>query len=546
MKNLSEKIIIKLSNPDAFEKGKRYYKQGRVTEYSENDKFIEATVTGTALYKDRISKEDFTFQCNCKAFKEGELCKHLVAVLLTTYSGEIIPKNKPTIRYKESKNELKRDQRFKSSLQNIPREYLIKDVAELGKTHPDIEEFFIQKYSEKTAEYYRQIDIRIRKKINSIINYRGRNDYSSKVFTASIEVNSLLQNLPPSRQTTDFLLKIGYWISERLAEIDDSNGYLQDLITEIIEIACEYLNYARADDLVMFYQFTSLRSEFNFNTNIIKAILDEVNNAVIIDAIITKLEKSIYKKDPDFGFDPEYGWEILMKHLRDRNIRKYEELIPEVINKSFLIKLDYINYLYESGRYEEVIKKGDDNQNHPAIKSSYENSILALNDKRQIIDYYSRVLAERFDLNIFKHFSEIEGIKELPEWKNTVENILTDDKNIYFHAELLLYLKLYDEFMEFIYSKGQEFYRNNSLIEKHAAKFMVTDPAMAIRIYHYLVDNELDRIKRSNRYFTLIDYFDDLKELNDLDYIEELKEKLIRENPTKVKLIQTLNEFQVR
>ncbi|MDR3609139.1 MAG: SWIM zinc finger family protein [Ignavibacteriaceae bacterium] len=546
MKNLSEKIIQKLSNPDSFEKGGRYYKQGRVTGYSEKEKFIEATVIGTELYKVKISKDDLSAECSCPAFTGKDFCKHLVAVLLTTLSGEIIPKSKPAIKNKGSKDEIKRDQQFKSSLQNIPREILINDVAELGRTHPDIEEFFIQKYSEKTAEYYRQIEIKVRKKINSILSHIGRNDYHSKVFTASREVYSLLQNLPPSRQTTDFLLGTGYWITEKLAEIDDSNAYLQDLIWEIIENACDYLNYARADDLILFYKYTSLASEFDFNTKVIKVILDKVSNQKITEAIITKLERTIYKTDPDLGFKPEYGWEIMMKHLRERNILKYEEMIPEVIDKSFSIKLDYINYLFESGRYEEVIAKGRDNKDHPEIKSAYEKSILALNDIKQITEYYSNLLEERFDLETFKRFTEIDGIKESEDWKIIVEKILADNKHIFYHAELLLYLKRNDEFMEFIYSKGEEFYRNNSLIEKHAARFTVTDPSMAIRLYHYLIDNELERIKRSNRYFTLIEYFADLKELNDLEYIENLRDNLIRNNPTKIKLLEALNEFQIR
>jgi hypothetical protein len=543
LNNLSEKTILKLSNPTSFERGRKYYLQGRVTEYAENDSFIEAVVIGTNLYKVRLSKADFTSECECKEFNGEEFCKHQVAVLLTTQGGMIIPKNKPSLREKEPDSNIIRDQQFKSSIQNIPRETLINDMAELGRRIPDIEEFFIHKYSEKTAEYYGQIEIKIKKKINSILGYRGKKDFAGKVFTASREINSLLQNLPLSRHTTDFLLKTGCWISENLVDIDDSSNYLKELIYQMIKESCEYLNNAKTEELVLFYKYTSLNTVFDYSINIIKAILEKVVNQRIIETVITKLEKSIYKKDPDFGFKQENGWEIMMNFLRFNNPTKYEELIPELIGKSLNIKFGYINILYDMGKYEEVIKYGNEFQNHIEIDNAFEKSILALNNKQQIIEYYIKRLKEHFDLNIFKHFSEIDGIKELPEWNIEVTKILADSKYNFYHANILLYLKKYDEFMEFISSEEDDNYRNNSVIERHAVRFSITDPPMAVRLYHYLMEKEIDRLKRSNRYIAFREYFENLKNLNDLDYLEELKTKLIRENPTKLKLIQVLNEI---
>ncbi|MDR3667006.1 MAG: hypothetical protein P4L35_09200 [Ignavibacteriaceae bacterium] len=543
MDKLSERIVQKLSNPTSFELGKKYYLQGRVTEYTEDDNFIDATVIGTELYKIRIIKTDLSAECECKEYKGDELCKHLVAVLLTATRGILIPRQKPLLKEKEPDPNLIRDQQFKSSLEKIPRETLISDVAELGKRIPDIEEFFIHKYSEKTVDYYGQIELQIKKKINSILDYRGKKDFDGKVFTASREVNSLLQNLPVTRHTADFLLRTGYWISEKIADIDDSSGYLRELTYQILEYSCEYLNNARTDDLILFYKYCSLNTAFHFNIDIIKTILNKVTNLEILEALITKLEKSVYKNDTDFGFKPELGWDLLMNYLKHYKPAKYEELIPELINKSLNIKYGYINYLFEKGNYEEVIKFGFDYQTNGEIENAFEKSILALNNKKQIIEYYIRRLKEHFDLNTFKHFSEIEGIKELSEWRTAVDNILLESKYIYFHADILLYLKRYDEFIEFISSEGEDRYRNNSVIERHAVRFSITDPPIAIRLYRYLIEKEVVRLKKSNRYIAFREYYENLKSLNDIAYLEELKSKLIRENPTKLKLIEVLDEI---
>jgi hypothetical protein len=543
LKDITEKIILKLSNPTSFENGRKYYLQGRVTDYYEDDRIIDANVIGGNLYKVKVWKEDLSSECNCADYKEFELCKHLVAVLLTKSKGEIIPKNKPTIKNNNSSSEHNKDQQFKSSLFKIPREKLIDDVAELGRTYPDIEEYFINKYSGQTSDYYNGLERKIRKKINSILSYQGNKDFPSKVFTASREVNSLIQNLPISRNTADFLLGTGYWISEKLAHIDDSNGYLSNLINEIIEKASLYLEDARPDDLVLYYKYTSNSSGFGFNINVIKSILLNIKNPLIIEAIMTKLEKSIFKKDPDFGFAPESGWILMMGYLKNNNPVKYEEFIPELMEKSDSIKVDHINYLFEKGKYEDVIRLYSDQPDKKEIEKAFENSLLALNNKQLLIEYYTKKLSERFDLNIFKHFSEIEGMQKMPEWKRTVEGILADNKYIFYRAEILLYLKRYDEFLEFISYKGQEYYRNNSVIEKLAIRFSLTNPSIAIRLFHYLIEKEIERMQKSNRYVILIDYFNELKGLNDNEYIEELKAKLKNDNPTKIKLIETLNKI---
>jgi hypothetical protein len=97
--------------------------------------------------------------------------------------------------------------------------------------------------------------------------------------------------------------------------------------------------------------------------------------------------------------------------------------------------------------------------------------------------------------------------------------------------------------MEFLSFKGQEYYRNNSVIEKLAIRFSLTNPSIAKRLIHYLIEKEIERMKKSNRYVTLVEYLNELKGLNDDEYLEKLKAKLLHDNPTKLKLIETLNKI---
>ena len=557
-----------MTSPDTFEKGKKYYYRGRVTDYSEDEDSLQAIVVGTDFYNVRISKLDLASECTCSKFNKEQLCKHLVALLFTNLKGAIDNRDKviskyvphtygpkfgfeddidykPTRKKHDSVELIKPDGQFKSFLNHIPRENLLNDINELRRNNPDIEEFFIHKYSQKSISYYMGIENNIKSRINSILRYKGKNDYSNKVFTASREVNSLLQNLRASRQTTEFLLGTGLWISEKLNVIEDHNGTLGMLVNLMIDNACEYLNYAGKDDLILFYQYTSINTTFNFNIGIIKSIFRRVENLAIIDAIVTKLEKSIFKKDPDFGFSPEAGWEIMMKYLRIASHEKYEELIPEVLESSIGIKTDYINYLYENKKYEEVISLGHEIQDNADITKAYASSLVLSGNKQMTIEYYGRRLSGSFSLELFKQMSDISGIRELPEWNRMVDKILADDKYIFFHAEMLLYLKRYEGFIKFISTNGTEYYRNNSTVEKMAAKFSVTNPPIAVKLYHYLLEKEIARITKTSRYDILMTYFEDLKCLNDLEYIQNLKLNLTTTYPTRKKLLEALTAFEI-
>lgn len=568
MNNLSERIIQKLSNPDTFERGKKYYYRGRVTDYSEDENSMRAVVVGTDFYNVRISKSDFAAECNCLKFNGEQFCKHLVALLFTRLKGEIKSDNKSIVKYiphtngpkfgfedaidyksisnkKNIEDTSKPDNQFKSFLNHVPRENLLNDINELRRKNPDIEEFFVHKYSQKSISYYHRIENNIKSRINSILRFRGKNDYSNKVFTASREVNSLLQNLPASRQTSELLLGTGLWISEKLNEIEDSNGTLRALVKLMTDNASEYLNYSGKEDLVLFYQYTSVNTSFDFNIGIIESIFRRVGNLAIIDAIVTKLERSVFKKDPDFGFKPESGWGIMMKYLRIANHERYEELIPDLMESAPVIKTDYINYLYDNKRYFEVITLGYEMQDRPAIAGAYEYSLAKSGDKQKIIEYYTRKLTDNFSIELFKHFSDIDGIRELPEWNAIVNNLLTDNEHIFYRAEILLYLKRYEDFIEFISTNGNEYYRNNSTIEKMAAKFSVTNPPLAVKLYHYLIEKETARITKTSRYDILMGYFEDLKCLNDLEYITTLKNNLITTYPTRKKLVDELAAFEI-
>ena len=101
--------------PHILERGREYYREGRVAELSDRDGNITACVEGSDPYGVEIeySGKDIEYMsCDCPYAEGGENCKHMAAVLYAWEAGEAV--NRPTAKELEkainafSKDELRR------------------------------------------------------------------------------------------------------------------------------------------------------------------------------------------------------------------------------------------------------------------------------------------------------------------------------------------------------------------------------------------------------------------------------------------------------
>lgn len=72
-----------MADPRTFERGVRYFSEGRVAELERRDASLAAVVRGaSASYEVHLYLRDsaLAFSCSCPMGAEGHLCKHAVAV----------------------------------------------------------------------------------------------------------------------------------------------------------------------------------------------------------------------------------------------------------------------------------------------------------------------------------------------------------------------------------------------------------------------------------------------------------------------------------
>jgi hypothetical protein len=86
---LHQDTIRRLSGDGAFERGKAYAAQGRVTDIVRKEGAVTAKVRGSEPYAVRIWMHEgsLAYACNCPQGQEQAFCKHAVALALTFVGG---------------------------------------------------------------------------------------------------------------------------------------------------------------------------------------------------------------------------------------------------------------------------------------------------------------------------------------------------------------------------------------------------------------------------------------------------------------------------
>src|SRR3989344_5436448 len=81
LSSITEIDITKIADSVIHARGKAYYKEGLVRSLETNGKKILAEVEGNSIYDVEISIEKGELECICSCPYDGEICKHVVAVL---------------------------------------------------------------------------------------------------------------------------------------------------------------------------------------------------------------------------------------------------------------------------------------------------------------------------------------------------------------------------------------------------------------------------------------------------------------------------------
>lgn len=512
MVNLTPETIRELTYEDYYRRGLEYYHEGRVRKFSQRGENLKAEVVGSHIYKVSADLRTLDFDCSCPAFHEKYPCKHLLALLLTEALGVSDHSFKELV----TPNSSRRSRRL--------------ERASIDESPP-----------EKDEEIFQRIKSKIK-----VLGYSRREywDYVNAQDEFSRFVTRLIGRLPPTKQTSESLLKLAVWLNEQLLEYDDSDGVLQDLLWQVLCQSVLFLNQGRVEDLKIFWAFTPKDAEFDFNLKIVEAILTEVKNEEIIKAVIKKLENYPTQDDPDFSFSPEFGVNVLADYLFDHDARRFEELALKHRGHNIHVAQKLIEFYLKQKKYEKVLELGWSDRHNPYVEAHVLVALEKLKDYSRLIEFYGEKVKDHLSLDILTTLEALfRKSGRSQDWSGFLDTLEKERYSNEEKIELLLFRQMYVRATDVILFSGDQFHYGQTSLEDYARKLAVLAPEQAVRIYQLLLTKEGEKLITSHHYDHFVNWAQKLKRLGNSDFVRDLAKRLSLTYPTRKRLNEVLRQI---
>lgn len=237
---LSLKYIQGIAGEPSYSRGVEYVEEGRVTNIRVEEDCITATVRGTRPYRVKLweADEELEYSCTCPFHRDQLMfCKHCVAVGLASLQIEEKTKGQGRRKRRQSRDEL--------SMEDV-KEYLeTQDKASLISLllqHANDDERLKARLMMKAGKKGKKIHLpTFRKMIDQAVDWGDFVDYKSMYeYSQGIEdVIASLRELFEEKRADEVIELSEHFLQSLEAQIgmmDDSDGYMSDILSEIQEL----------------------------------------------------------------------------------------------------------------------------------------------------------------------------------------------------------------------------------------------------------------------------------------------------------------------
>lgn len=556
---------------DIVKRGKNYFQNGAVTYFDEvDDGSWEAEVDGSDTYQLEILLEGRTVQrysCDCPY--DGEVCKHVVAVLYEL--RQEIKKNhvKPT----PPKNK-------KLTLQSLLEKISLKELQDFIVEYAASDKTFYQKFELHFAEKDERIDVR--KKYTDLINkiFRSNSDRGYIGYNESRKVSRELEkivamgyqyaekdNFKDALTVTQVLL---VELMSAYPETDDSSGELGGTFYSIAELfdflATSSMGLRLKEELLEFLaRELQNQAYFNFGDagyelmNILPKLALALGEPDLYLTVLEKLERNSSSYFQDF-----------LRTTRINFLRSIGR--TEAVNKEIEANMDIPNV--RQGVVDEAMESKDyakaktllrngilvaERLNHPGTIDDWEKQLLAIaqleNDQTQIRYFARKFTFDRsFNLDYYRQWK-----KTFPaeDWEKEIEDHIQKTikeikkkprKGFWSTPEMEMFQELSPIFVE-----EKKWLRLLELVQKHPAMDALD------RVRPYLAKLYPEELRAmylplledwGKRVYTRPDYNKLATQMKSIktdipqakDAIDQLVVSLKEQNPRRPAMLEELNE----
>jgi uncharacterized Zn finger protein len=423
-------------------RGREYYENGAVVDLDEIEAdFWHAGVKGSDIYtvevklfrKDKIK----SYSCDCPY--EGDVCKHVVAVLFLLREQQT---NNAILKKGPPKND------FKGLLQKISLEEYQEFILAHAARDRKFKSLFERHFADKDSGI--NVDEKYTKLLRSLIENNSRGDFIDyrSVHQLANEINELLDEGRELLQKRNFrnafilVRSVLIEVIELITYCDDSSGYIGDIIhasIELIVVIAEAEKVA-ADLLEELFDFvgSAIDSPVYFDYGDFAYSMVDVyytlaiklsKEKMYLDFIDARLKEATVN---EFSYRKDYFLVRKIDFLRATgNVSDAEKLVRKNLNV-VNVRRGEVSRLIEKNEFHsakklivegiEIARKKD----HLGTVKEWEEELLRVavleNDKEKI-RHYTKLFAfdGGFDLG---YYNQWKNTFSVPEWEEEIEKYI--------------------------------------------------------------------------------------------------------------------------
>ncbi len=425
-------------------RGKQYYEDGNVMEISETSKgFWNAEVEGSEFYEVevRLHKNDEVIDSSCDCPYDGNICKHIIAVLYAIREEKII-----NIDALEVENPIKLS--FQDLLEKITISEYKEFIADYASRNKDFKTTFEMVFADKDEAFdfdkkYTEILRRIVRKYSDhgFVGYR-------EAFGLSKEVSKLLADAENMLQRENFGDAFGILnaVLKEMKDVviccDDSSGNVGSIVLETISLISNTADAAPLPlkEEIFNFLLIELNDEIYFDYGDFGYEMFEIFEVLALEldrsaAFLNYIDTQLIKLAGEYDTYRKSFFSICKIEFL-KSTGKEEEARELILQNLEIVEVRQgeINKFINSGEYskaKELIEAGiviADKRGHPGTTSQWEKELLRiafLENDIELIRRYTKSFA--FDSGFSKkYYDQWKATFPTEEWSSIIEDHIHD------------------------------------------------------------------------------------------------------------------------
>lgn len=231
-----------LADARTLERGKAYFYDGAVGLLDADEQEVRASVKGTQPYRVRLSvgaDDELEHECDCPVGSEGTFCKHAVAVALSWLenAGEEVfrPNEEPGKPRKKRKTNEEQIREYLGTLNEDALREWVMEAADRDRGIRDKLLFSAKAKGGSKASSLKSV-VRHVTRIAGFVDWRHAGDYASRLADLAQMLDERIADGDPKLVET--IEQAIAQAEDALGHIDDSDGSVMPMITELRECQC--------------------------------------------------------------------------------------------------------------------------------------------------------------------------------------------------------------------------------------------------------------------------------------------------------------------